>query len=115
MSEGMPLATDTEVLAWVVLWAANRTQAKGSSVRLVDPRAAEVAHEVGMELITEAQLVEVEEYLHCHGYVEPVDMGLSRGTYTSSCGRGTEGCIPSSSRASRALPVSSEGLATRAW
>jgi hypothetical protein len=82
VSEGMPLANDTEVLAWVVLWAANRTQAKGSSVRLVDPRAPEVAHEVGMELITEAQLVEVEEYLHCHGYVEPVDMGLSWGTYT---------------------------------
>jgi hypothetical protein len=82
VSEGMPEANATEVLAWVVLHAANRTQAHGSSLRLVVLRAPEVVQEVGMELITEAQLVKVEEYLHCHGYVEPVDMGLSWGTYT---------------------------------
>ncbi len=82
MSEGKPpVANDTESLARVVLRAANRTQAKGSSVRIVVPRAPEVAHEVGVEL-TEAQLLAVEEYLHHHGYVERVDMGLSWGTYT---------------------------------
>jgi hypothetical protein len=81
VSEGTPVANDTEALAWVVLQTANRTQAHGSSVRLVVPRAQEVAHGVGMEL-TESQLVEVEEYLHYHGYLEPVEMGLSWGTYT---------------------------------
>jgi hypothetical protein len=72
---------DTEALARVVLQTANRTQAEGSSVRLVVPRAPEVVDEVGVEL-TEAQLLAVEEYLHHHGYVVPVDMGLSWGTYT---------------------------------
>jgi hypothetical protein len=82
VSEGKPpVANDTESLARVVLRAANRTQAKGSSVRLAVPRAPEVAHEVSVEL-TEAQLLAVEEYLHHHGYVERVDMGLSWGTYT---------------------------------
>lgn len=82
MSEGKPpVANDTESLARLVLRAANRTQAKGSSVRLAVPRAPEVAHEVDMEL-TEAQLLAVEGYLHNHGYVERVEMGLSWGTYT---------------------------------
>jgi hypothetical protein len=76
-----PVANDTEALAWIVLRTANRTQAKGSSVRIVVPRALEMAHEVGVEL-TEARLVEVEGYLYLNGYVEPVDMGLSWGTYT---------------------------------
>jgi hypothetical protein len=83
VSEGTPppVANDTEAQARVVLRTANRTQANGSSVRLVVPRAPEVAHEVGVEL-TEAQLLAVEEYLHHHGYVVPVDMSLSWGTYT---------------------------------
>ena len=72
---------DTEELAYLVLEAANRTQAKGTTVRLVVPRAPEVAHEVGVEL-TEAQVLEVEEYLHHHGYLEPVQMGLTSRTYT---------------------------------
>ena len=81
MSEGTPVANEIEALALIVLRAANRTQAKGTTVRLVIPRAPEVAHEVGVEL-TEAQLLEVEEYLHLHGYLEPVDMGLTSRTYT---------------------------------
>ncbi len=81
MSEGTPVANETEALALILLRAANRTQAKGTTVRLVVPRAPEVAHEVGVEL-TEAQLLEVEEYLHLHGYIEPVDMGLASRTYT---------------------------------
>ena len=81
MSEGTPVANETEALALIVLQAANRTQAKGTTVRLVIPRAPEVAHEVGVEF-TEAQLLEVEEYLHHHGYLEPVDMGMTTRTYT---------------------------------
>jgi hypothetical protein len=82
VSEGMPpVANETEALAWVVLQTANRTQAKGSRVRIVVPRAPEVAHEVGAEL-PEARLVEVEGYLYLNGYVERVEMGLSGGTYT---------------------------------
>ena len=81
MSEGTPIANETEVLALVVLRAANRTQAKSTSVRLVVLRAPEVANEVDMEL-TEAQLLSVEGYLAYHGYIEPVHIGLSSGTYT---------------------------------
>ena len=81
MSEGTPVANETEALALIVLRAANRTQARGTTVRLVVPRAPEVAHEVGVEL-NEAQLLEVEEYLHLHGYIEPADMDLASRTYT---------------------------------
>ena len=81
MSEGTPVANKTAVLALVVLRTANRTQAKGSTVRLVVPRAPEVAHEVGMEL-SEAQILEVEEYLKERGYVEPANLGLTWGSYT---------------------------------
>jgi len=77
----MPVANDTKVLAWVVLRAANRTQARGSPIRLVVLRAPEVAHEVGMEL-TEAQLLRVEEYLHYNGYIEPANIDLTRSVYT---------------------------------
>jgi hypothetical protein len=68
-------------LPWLVLRAANRTQAKGSTVRLIVPRAQEVAEELGMEL-TDSQLLSVEEHLHDHGYIEPADIGLTWGTYT---------------------------------
>jgi DNA-binding PadR family transcriptional regulator len=81
VSEGTPVANETELLAWVVLRAANRAQAKGSTARLVVPSAPEVAYEVGVEL-PEARLLEVEEYLQDRGYIEPVDIGLTRGSYT---------------------------------
>jgi hypothetical protein len=68
-------------LPWLVLRAANRTQAKGSTVRLIVPRAQEVAEELGLEL-TDSQLLSVEEHLHDHGYIEPADIGLTWGTYT---------------------------------
>jgi hypothetical protein len=68
-------------LPWLVLRAANRTQAKGSTVRLIVPRAQEVAEELGMEL-TDSQLLSVEEHLHNHGYIEPANIGLTWGTYT---------------------------------
>jgi hypothetical protein len=68
-------------LPWLVLRAANRTQARGSTVRLIVPRAPEVAEDLGMEL-TEARLLSVEENLQAHGYVEPANIGLTWGTYT---------------------------------
>ena len=105
VSEGTPppVANDTEALARVVLRTVNRTQVKGSSVRLVVLRAPEVVHEVGVGL-TASRIVEVEEYLHLHGYVVPVNMGLSWGTYTITpagfewLGGGTPGPPPSTER-----------------
>ncbi len=68
-------------LLWLVLRAANRAQARGSTVRLIVPRAPEVAEELGMEL-TEARVLSVEEYLQERGYVETANIGLTWGTYT---------------------------------
>jgi hypothetical protein len=77
----MTVADETEKLALVVLLAANRTQAKGSTVRLIVPRAPEVAQELGVELDDDL-IVAVEEYLLNRGYVAPANIGLSWGTYT---------------------------------
>jgi hypothetical protein len=63
------------------LQTANRIQSKGSTVRLLVPRAPEVTEEMGIEP-TEEQMVEVEEYLLERGYLSPVDIGLSRSAYT---------------------------------
>jgi hypothetical protein len=68
-------------LPWLVLRAANRSQAKGSTVRLIVPRAPEVAEELGMEL-TDERLLSVQEHLQQHGYVEPANIGLTWGAYT---------------------------------
>jgi hypothetical protein len=72
---------ELEQLAWVVLRAANRSQAKSSTARLIVPRAPEVAEELGIDL-TDAQFLLVEEYLLDHGYVVLADIGLTWGTYT---------------------------------
>jgi hypothetical protein len=77
------VADETRRLAWVVLQTANRTQAKGSSVRLVVPRAPEVTYELEPPL-SEAELLAVEGYLLERGYVSRVDIGLRWGTYTIS-------------------------------
>jgi hypothetical protein len=65
----------------VVLRVANRVQARGSTVRLVVPRAPEVAYELGVDP-EENRFLEAEEYLLEWGYVAPVDIGLTRGAYT---------------------------------
>ena len=78
---GVSMADETRRLAWIVLQIANRTQAKGSSVRLVVPRAPEVADELEPPL-SDAELLAVEEYLLERGYVAPDDIGLRWGTYT---------------------------------
>ena len=75
------MGDEMEKLAWVVLRASNRRQAKSSTARLIVPRAPEVAEELGMDL-TDTQFVSVEEYLQKHGYVVPADIGLTWGTYT---------------------------------
>jgi hypothetical protein len=77
----MSVENQTEQLAWVVLRAANQTQAKGSTARLVVPRAPEVADELGREL-TDAQLRSVEEFLLDQGYVVDADIGLTWSAYT---------------------------------
>ncbi len=72
---------ELEHLAWVVLWTVNRTQAKGSTVRIIVPRDPQVAYE--LEAVpTEDELLSAEEYLLDQGYVAPADIGLTRGTYT---------------------------------
>ena len=74
-----------ERLAWYVLRTANRTQAKGSTARIVVPRDPEMFDELGREWgvsPTDEDLLSAEEYLEEHGYLAPTDIGLTRGTYT---------------------------------
>ena len=75
------MGDEMEQLEWVGLRAANRSQAKSSTARLIVPRAPEVAEELGVDL-TDAQFLSVEEYLLDHGYVVPANIGLTWGTYT---------------------------------
>jgi hypothetical protein len=77
----MTVADETEQRAWGVLKAANRTQAKGSTVRLVVPRAPEMTYELEPPL-GEAELLAVEEYLLEHGYAAPANIGLRWSAYT---------------------------------
>ena len=81
MSEGTPLTNETELLAWAVLRAANRMQARSTTVRLVVPRAPEVVHDLEME-IAEERLLRAEEWLVDSGYLAPADVRLTWGTYT---------------------------------
>ncbi len=74
-------ADEAEQLAWVVLRTVNRTQAKGSTARIIVPRDPEVAYELD-PVPTEDELLSAEEYLVDRGYVAPLDIGLTRGTYT---------------------------------
>ncbi len=75
------VAEEPTALAWLVLGAANRAQAKGSSVRLIVPRAPEVAQELGMDL-TDEQFLSVEKYLEDQGYIAPADVSLTWSAYT---------------------------------
>ena len=75
------VAEEPTALAWLVLGAANRAQAKGSSVRLIVPRAPEVAQELGMDL-TDEQFLSVEKYLEDQGCIAPADVSLTWSTYT---------------------------------
>jgi hypothetical protein len=81
MTEYVSGELEGDLLAWVVLRAANRTQARGSTVRLVIPRAPEVTQELGAGF-SEEWLLDAEEYLLKRGYVALADVGLTRGAYT---------------------------------
>jgi hypothetical protein len=78
---GVIEADEPEQLARVVLRTVNRTQAKGSTARIVVQRDPEVAYKLD-PIPTEDELLSAEEYLLDHGYVVPVDIGLTRGSYT---------------------------------
>jgi hypothetical protein len=75
------MVDQTERLARAILRAANRTQAKGSTVRLVFPREPEVLDEFGWGP-TDVVLFSVVEYLEDHGYLAPANIGLIRKAYT---------------------------------
>jgi hypothetical protein len=75
------MSSETEQLAWLVLRAVNRTQAKGTTVRLVVPRAPEVRSELDPAL-AEHELLAAEEYLLEQGHIAPANIGLTWGTYT---------------------------------
>jgi hypothetical protein len=77
----MTVSEKTQRLARAVLQTANRTQARGSSVRLVVPRAPEVAGELE-PLLGEAEPLTAGEYLLERGYVAPANLVLTWGTYT---------------------------------
>jgi len=78
---GMPSVPQAEEIAWVVLRAANRKQARGSTARLVVPSVLEVAQEIVSKLGYD-RLLAAEDYLLERGYVVPSDTSLSRGAYT---------------------------------
>ena len=99
----MTVADETERRAWQVLRTANRTQAKGSSVRVVVPRAPEVVVELESSL-DDAEILTVEEFLLEYGYVAPTNIGLTRGSYTiTPAGSHWLGGACRSSRAPRPL------------
>jgi hypothetical protein len=75
----------SERLAWLVLRAVNRAQAKDSTVRLVAPRDPDIVDELGRELglgPTEEELVAAEEYLLEQGYIAPTGLGVTMDIYT---------------------------------
>jgi hypothetical protein len=79
------LSDEIEYFAWVVLRTVNRMQAKGSTVRVIVPRDPEVVSEVAQELSLypgDDAFLSAEEYLLECGYIVPVDIGLTRGSYS---------------------------------
>jgi hypothetical protein len=79
-SAGMPSVPQAEDIAWVVLRAANRKQARGSTARLVVPSVLEVAQEMVAKLGYD-RLLAAEDFLLERGYVVPSETSLSRGAY----------------------------------
>ncbi len=72
---------DTPQLAWLVLETVNRTQGRGTTVRLVVPSAPEVTCQLDPSL-AEHELLAAEEYLLERGHIAPANLGLTWGTYT---------------------------------
>jgi hypothetical protein len=82
MSAELPLDNETQLLAWALLRAANRTQARDTTIRIVALRAPEVLHDLNMERIAQERIVAAEEWLEERGYLAPANVGLTWGTYT---------------------------------
>ena len=78
---GMNSVPQAEEIAWVVLRAANRKQARGSTAWLVVPSVLEIAQEI-VEKLGYDRLLAAEDYLVERGYVVPSDTGLTRSAYT---------------------------------
>jgi hypothetical protein len=78
---GQRVRVETHQLAWLVLEAGNRTQGKGSTVRLVVPSAPEVTCQLDPGL-AEHELLAAEEYLLERGHIASANLGLTWGTYT---------------------------------
>jgi len=79
------MSLGTERLAWLVLQATNRTQAKNSTDRLIFPRDPEVLEELGQTLgvgLADRELLPIENYLLEHGYVASADLDLSTDSYS---------------------------------
>lgn len=71
---------ETERLAWVLLRTAHRTQAEGSTARLVVPRNPETVDELGRGLAptpTEDDLLTAKEYQEEHGYLRATRPGTA--------------------------------------
>ena len=97
---------------------ANRTQAKGSTARIVVPRDPEMVDELGRErgvIPPDDALLSAEEYLEEHGYLAPTDIGLTRGTYTITPAglRWIEGAPPGATETSQVTGEGSEGAKPR--
>jgi hypothetical protein len=72
---------EIEERAYVILQTVSRTQAKGTTARIVSPRDPEVTDELGMDP-DEDRLLTAVEYLLEEGYVVPAGIDLPRGDYT---------------------------------
>jgi predicted transcriptional regulator len=68
-------------LARAILQTVNRTQARGSTVRIVVPRDSDVTDELGIDPDAD-RLQSAVEHLLERGYIVPADVGLTRGAYT---------------------------------
>jgi hypothetical protein len=104
---------EPEQLAWLLLLTVDRTQAKGSVVRLIVPSDPEVARELDPPL-SKNEILSAEKYLLDRGYIAPANIGLTWGTYTiTSAGLGwlDEG-FPWPSEASRTVGEEQGELAT---
>jgi hypothetical protein len=67
---------DSQQLAWLVLQTVNRTQAKGTTIRLVVPRDPKVVRQLDATLV-EHELLAAEAYLLEQGYLAPENLGLA--------------------------------------
>jgi hypothetical protein len=83
------MSLDTQQLAWLILQMVNRTQGKGTTIRLVVPRDPEVARQLDATLAEHAlpaaeeyMLLAAEAYLLERGYIAPANLDLTWGTYT---------------------------------